>query len=623
MHVLPRSLLVSLSIAAASACSSSSDTDAAQPPSPSADAAAPEAVPLLLVDQARRLLPSTLPVEGLHAAVADLDADGKPDIAQPTDVGLRVYWNEGEGAFQAASTAALPAVAAEAKFVLAGDFDGDGMNDLLAVDDGDEPVRLLSHANPRTFVAKGVETQAGAEIRHGVAADLEGDGDLDVVFTLSGTPSSPGAVHALVLVNDGAGKLTDQTTSRLAAPGLMAFGVAAGDVDGDGSVDLLFTGDVVPHRLLLNDGTGRFRDAPPDALPVTDAPDGRIPALGDLDGDGSLDVVISSGTANQIFVNDGTGRFADETPFMLGSQPGTGRVAAIADFDRDTHADVVIGGAASPFRILRNDGTGRFFDYSSSMVPHGPADSDAVSISVADIDGDGDPDAFVSRGNLACPWLLVNWYPEDVADDDDGDEVPDGIDNCPDTPNPDQANRDAQHFSCSSGTDCAKQTGCTLALRDGGSAYLLCDTPRAWPDARAFCRARGADLVVVDDNAENDFLAESGLPTMWMGLSDTQTEGTFLWVDGTAPSTTHWKVDEPNDHGEGEDCGGMYTSGEDVGKWNDFDCSSEKAFVCEDELLRSPEDPGDACDVCPGIHDPDQKDSDDDGVGDACSTEST
>lgn len=605
------------------ACGSSDSSTAA--PAPPEEPAPPDAVPLLLVDHAGQRMPSSTEVNGLHAAFLDLDGDDRPDIAQPTMDGFRLLWNEGN-TFKEASAAAIPASPNVdfTKQVIAADFDGDGSADMLLLDvleEGASGLRLLTHASARSFVAKSIDIDPDVEPRCGVAADLDGDGDVDVVLTLTGEPSGPkDAPRALLLINDGTGKLTDQTSSRLVAPGLSAFGVAAGDLDGDGAVDLLFAGDSVGHRLLLNDGEGYLRDAPPDALPALEEPDGRMPALGDLDGDGALDIVVPSGKANQVLVNDGAGRFVDETPFVMGAEPGTGRVAVIVDLDRDTHADLVIGGIDSPLRILRNDGTGRLFDYSASVVPRGPSDSDAVSLDAADLDGDGDFDLFVSRTSLAKPWLLVNWYPEEV-DDEDGDGVPDSMDNCPEDANPDQANRDVSHFNCVSGTDCRTRTGCSLAIRDGKAAYLLCEGPKTWDEARAFCKARGADLVVVESEEENEFLTASGLPATWIGLSDTETEGTFLWVDGDAPASAFWNADEPNDSGGAEDCAGIFTSGDSAGTWNDFDCSSERAFVCEDVIDRTPGDPGDACDVCPEVLDPTQKDTDDDGVGDACTPE--
>jgi hypothetical protein len=626
--LMRHSLLIPLALSVLGALAGcDSDQAEAGPPSPG-PGKTPEAVPLLLVDQAASLLPSLAPVAGAHAAFADLDGDGRPDIAQPTSAGLRVFWN-GPDSFEEASATALPdepddpeePAGVSLRQVVAGDFDADGLSDLLVLAGGNTPLRVLTHKTDRAFKQTTLSVPEGTDPRHAVAADLDADGDVDVVVTLAGEPTGPsGTPLALLFINDGTGKLANQTSSRLVAPGLAGYGVAVGDVDGDGAPDLVFAGDAVGHRLLLNDGRGYFRDASPDALPAGDAPGGRIPALGDVDGDGALDILVPSAKASQVLLNDGKGRFTDETAFVLGSQPGTGRVAVILDLDGDTFQDVVMAGQSSPFRVLRNDGAGRLFDYSANVVPHAPSAADVVSVGVSDLDGDGDMDLFVSRGGLARPWLLVNWYPEALTDAD-ADGVPDGIDNCPDEPNPDQANVDSYPFSCTSGRDCKARTGCTLAVRSD-SAYLLCEGPKTWEAARALCRSRGADLVIIETEEENTFLAESGNPASWIGLSDADTEGTFLWVNGKSVTTSSWNEGEPNDSGGVEDCVGLFTSGEAAGTWNDFDCGSERAFVCEDKTDRTPPDPGDACDVCPDVHDPKQTDTDGDGEGDACTTES-
>lgn len=419
-----------------------------------------------------------------------------------------------------------------------------------------------------------------------------------------------------LLINDGKGKLADETAGRLPTT-FQALGAALGDVDGDRTVDLFLSGDG-ESRLYLNDGKGMFRDAAPDAIPKLVDPKGRIPTLGDLDGDGALDVFLASAKASITLLNDGTGRFIDETPFVLGANPGASSVATLVDLDRDGRLDAAVANASGSFQILRNDGTGRLFDYSSSMVPSSPQPSDTVSAAAADVDGDGDPDLFVSRNNFARPWLLINWNPKPIVDGD-GDGMPDEYDVCPKKADPAQANEDAYHFSCSSGTACKAATGCRLAVRDT-RAYLICTEAKAQADARAFCKARGADLVVIDDAAENAFLTSLEPGEVFIGASDADTEGSWKWVSGTAVSYKNWNEGEPNNSGEGENCAIMVGTTDGAGKWNDLPCSAAKGFVCEDALARTTTDPGDACDVCPSVIDVDQKDTDKDGKGDACDT---
>jgi hypothetical protein len=606
-------------------CSSDDTTGGTTPPPK------PEPIGLQLVESGLDWLPSAEPVRGQLATVADLDQDGRPDVVQPTTQGVRVLWNEGTQLEQASESTLppTPEPAPEGWFAqaVAADFDGNGSLDLLLLGRGRADELWLLDATGRSFEAGDPIAGAPANGISAVAVDLDGDGDRDVVETAATIASegSPSETFARVLVNDGSGKLADGTAAHLAAPDLRPFGVAAGDLDGDGAVDLFFTGDQTTHRLLLNDGTGVLRDASPDALPELDAePRGRLPALGDIDGDGALDVVVPSATRNAVLLGDGQGRWFDESAFVLGAVPGTGYQAEVVDLDQDTVADVLLANPAGRVGLLRNDGSARLFDYGGNIVPAGPARSDALSVGAADLDGDGDLDLFVSRADVARPWVLLNRYPE-TGTDSDGDGIADAIDVCPDVADPAQGNADVNAFSCSSGSDCAAATGCELGTFEG-RAYLLCKaTPRAWVEARAFCQARGADLVVVGSADENAFLAEAGLASPWLGLSDATAEGTFVWVDEQTPSYLNWNTGEPSDTTGAENCAAMVISEDPAvdGKWNDLSCGTANQFVCESELVHLPADPGDACDLCPVVYDPAQTDTDDDGMGDACDEPTT
>jgi hypothetical protein len=105
-----------------------------------------------------------------------------------------------------------------------------------------------------------------------------------------------------------------------------------------------------------------------------------------------------------------------------------------------------------------------------------------------------------------------------------------------------------------------------------GHTYHLLDVSN-WSDARAEAQALGGDLVVISDQAENDwvfltFAQWGGVPRhLWIGLTDEVVEGTFVWVDGTPLSYTNWNWQEPNnslanDPVNGEDYVTAYPSGE-------------------------------------------------------------
>lgn len=587
----------------------SSDSKPTSAPAPK------QGIPLRFVNVAPQQLPTATETRGLMATSDDLDKDGRPDIIQATEGDLRIFWNRGAGKFEAAAAGAIPKPAkGHARQAVVADFNADKQPDVFLLMEAGGAHRLVLNKGGGSFQEAAAIAGTVADGLSAAAADLDGDRDVDVVLTVKPEQAADPAVR--ILINDGKGVLIDEATKRLPGAGFAAIGVGLGDVDADGAVDVLLTGEA-EVRLYLNDGKGMLRDAPPDAIPVMSNPKARIPAMGDLNADGKIDIFLSSTAQSAVLLNDGTGRFIDQTPYVLGPDPGPAHSAIIVDLDRDDVQDLVVASPAGRFIIYRNDGAGRLFDYSSTMAPAGPADSDSMSVASADFDADGDLDLFVSRGNTARPWLLKSWHPAKVTDGD-GDGMPDELDDCPAKADPEQINQDAWHFSCVDGTDCKARTGCDLVVWRDTQAFLLCRDPVAtWADARKACKDRGADLAVIDSAELNTFLAALDIIDPWVGASDTATEGTWVWVSGDPLSFKNWGDAQPDNAGGAENCMSLVTAEATRGKWNDLPCDATRAFICQDAMARSPADPGDACDTCPSIHNPDQKDAGADG-GDVC-----
>ena len=179
----------------------------------------------------------------------------------------------------------------------------------------------------------------------------------------------------------------------------------------------------------------------------------------------------------------------------------------------------------------------------------------------------------------------------DSCDSDmDGDGVENGVDNCPETPNPDQINSDGGGgFPCAEG-DCMDAIGCRRVDRGDVGAYLVCGEPSTWHEADAFCQQVGGWLVAIDGRSENSDVGRLGLESFWIGLNDQEEEGEYGWSNGENSRFRRWNIGEPNDYGDGEDCVEML----DSGWWNDQRCETDRPFVCEADDRGAP-DAGDAC----------------------------
>ena len=143
---------------------------------------------------------------------------------------------------------------------------------------------------------------------------------------------------------------------------------------------------------------------------------------------------------------------------------------------------------------------------------------------------------------------------------------------------------------CDSGLCSELPQGCESAQHEG-HVYVFCDAQLPWSAARASCQELSLDLVIIESEAENTFVASHLPANSWIGASDAATEGTFTWVSpgsdaaGSAVTFTSWAPAVP------DNCGGLFGQQDCVrlskdGSWDDSDCGGgcfegTFAFVCE------------------------------------------
>ncbi len=176
-----------------------------------------------------------------------------------------------------------------------------------------------------------------------------------------------------------------------------------GDVDGDGDLDLLIGNEddsVRPTRMALNDGNGVFLDEPSQF--VGEIARTNAIALGDVDGDGDLDALLGKADyfggptmeQNRLYINTGGGSFQYHV-IKLPALIDHTQAVELHDLDADGDLDAVVGnyhGGMFGDRVLLNDGGG-FFSHAAGNLSSGGT----KKIAIGDVDGDGDPDLLFTK----------------------------------------------------------------------------------------------------------------------------------------------------------------------------------------------------------------------------------
>ncbi|KAK9976468.1 hypothetical protein ABG768_021673 [Culter alburnus] len=107
------------------------------------------------------------------------------------------------------------------------------------------------------------------------------------------------------------------------------------------------------------------------------------------------------------------------------------------------------------------------------------------------------------------------------------------------------------------------------------SFYIISSEKRSWTESRRYCTDRGADLIIINNKAEQDFIKKMFCSEVWIGLTDSDVEGSWKWVDGSTQTSGFWASEEPGGHRR-ENCALTREPG-----WADYPCNDKFQCICE------------------------------------------
>jgi FG-GAP-like repeat len=343
-------------------------------------------------------------------AVADFDKNGSPDLAISNDgyhSNLRILLNDGSGEFRTAPGS--PFRVKDAGSVAAGDFNGDGKQDLAAAT-GDGVVTLLGNGGGGlTAAATPPAVLPGYADWLAAPGDLNGDGNADLVAV----DHENGGFKIRILLGNGMGGFTvSPQTPPVTVKGdpdeYVSLQVQIADFNGDGKLDLVAAG-TANVWILLNDGTARFALASGSPFKVKAGIYSFV--QGDFNGDGKPDLGAQGWSKGSdwpsvisILLNDGAGTLhLAHAAYRI----GTGDRLISADFNGDGRPDLALTAGEYDEFISLLLGTASGF----RQAQFTPTVADTTGpLATADFNGDGKLDI------LALSWG-VSWWPDSPRKD--------------------------------------------------------------------------------------------------------------------------------------------------------------------------------------------------------------
>ena len=268
----------------------------------------------------------------ISGIVADFNGDGNQDIAEADSSGqIDILLGNGDGTFSLLGTKLTPS-SANGNSLAAGDFNDDGIPDLVVVSPYYNSATVYLGKGDGTFVAVAAQPNVGQQPGRIAVADFNGDGNLDLAITNAQYSANS---TVTILLGNGDGSFTPASSSPSA--GIGAYAIVAADFNGDGKADLaVTTQQTTSLTILLGNGDGTFT---PAASPQVTSYASAV-AAADFNADGKLDLIVACGNGGLVFVllgnGDGTFTAAPSFPAPVSNPNGV----VVGDFNLDGIVDV-------------------------------------------------------------------------------------------------------------------------------------------------------------------------------------------------------------------------------------------------------------------------------------------